>query len=303
MAGKRKDFSITMNIGDVVDDVIQVDARDRAYLIVLTGAEVGQMFKLSNENMLIGRTDDADITLHDDGISRTHARIWVDDDGVQIEDLGSRNGTYCNGTRIEKHTLGDGDKIHVGRTTVLKFTYQDELDESFSRQMYDSALSDALTQAANRRHLLERIDSELSYALRHQVPLSVVMLDLDHFKGINDQHGHLAGDQALVALAQCIRDQIRNEDIFGRYGGEEFMVVCRGIRQAQAGILAERLRSSIAALALEHEGKEVRLTASFGVAGLPEVPARTVSDLIAAADRALYAAKDAGRNCVVVAEG
>jgi len=303
VAGKRTDLTTKMNVGDVADDVIHVEARDRAYLIVLTGTEVGQMFKLSNESMVIGRTDDADISLHDDGVSRTHARVWIDDDGVHIEDLGSRNGTYCNATRIQKASLDDGDKIQVGRATVLRFTYQDELDESFSRQMYDSALSDPLTQAVNRRHLLERIDSELSYALRHQAPLSVVMLDFDHFKDINDQHGHLAGDQALATLAQCIRGQIRNEDIFGRYGGEEFMVVCRGIRQAQAAIMAERLRASIAGLVLQHDGQEVRVTASFGVAGLPEVPARTVSDLITAADTALFAAKDAGCNCVVVANG
>jgi diguanylate cyclase (GGDEF)-like protein len=302
MTGKRKDLARTMSIRGALDDVVPVEPRDRAYLIVLTGAEVGQMFKLAGEGAVIGRTDTADISLHDDGVSRAHARIWIDDEGVRIEDLGSRNGTYCNGVRIEKTPLSDGDKIQVGRTTILKFTYQDELDESFSRQMYDSALSDGLTKALNKRHLLERIGSELSFALRHGAPLSLVMLDLDHFKQINDRHGHLAGDQALATLAECIRPQIRNEDIFGRYGGEEFIVVCRGTRPAQAAVLAERLRQSIAELVLQHDGEEVRLTASFGVAGLPDVQARTVPDLIAAADRALYTAKENGRNCVAIAD-
>ncbi len=275
-------------------------ARDRAYLIVLAGSNVGEMFKLDGEMIVIGRGRNADIRLLDDGISRAHARIRLDDKEVLVEDMDSRNGTFCNGKPIVRQPLADGDKIQVGRTTILKFTYHDDLDESFQQQMYDSALRDGLTRAFNKRYFQDRLVSEFKFAERHRAPLSVLMLDIDHFKKVNDLHGHLAGDAVLQALADKIHNVIRNEDVFARYGGEEFAIICRATPQSDAGVLAERIRSSAHDLPVSVGPDEIRFTVSVGVAGVPDVAAANALELISAADKALYAAKRAGRDRIVI---
>jgi diguanylate cyclase (GGDEF)-like protein len=259
------------------------------------------MFKVTPDGVVVGRSRDADVRLLDDGISRRHARIWIEDDHVHIEDLASRNGTFCNGEPVERRKLKDGDKLQIGRTTILKFTYHDKLDESFQRQMYDSALRDGLTRAFNKRYLLDRLDSEFRFAHRHHAPLAIVMIDLDHFKEVNDRHGHLVGDHVLSEVAARLRDSIRNEDVFARYGGEEFAIICRATTQIHAGVFAERLRRAIEALVITSEGRRVPMTVSIGVAGYDEVDAADAGELLAAADVALYAAKNGGKNRVALA--
>src|SRR5437016_12103297 len=117
--------------------------RDRAYLIVLAGNNVGEMYKVE-DNMVIGRGQESAIRIVDEGISRRHARIGCSDEHIVVEDLGSTNGTFLNGAKVSRQVLKDGDKIQVGSTTILKFTYHDNLDENFQRQMYESALRDGL---------------------------------------------------------------------------------------------------------------------------------------------------------------
>jgi diguanylate cyclase (GGDEF)-like protein len=271
--------------------------RDRAYLIVLAGSSVGEMYKIDAERTVIGRGQQADIQVTDEGISRRHAEIAHEGEQILIRDLGSTNGTYCNGERINEHTLSDGDKIQVGSTTILKFTFHDSLDETFQRQMYESALRDGLTKIFNKKYFLDRLESEFAYALRHQAPLSLVMFDIDHFKRINDAHGHLAGDFALTALTQVVTDAIRQEDVFARYGGEEFAVICRGIDVAGASHFAERIRQRVEAQPCVYEGVDLRVTVSVGIAAVDETMDNPMH-LIAAADDALYRAKRQGRNRV-----
>jgi hypothetical protein len=152
------------------------------------------MFKLDKDRMVLGRGEKADIRLLDDGLAREHAQLTKRGTEVVLEDLGSTNGTYCNGERVERRSLAEGDKILLGSTTILRFTYQDRLDEAFQRQMSESALRDGLTHAYNKRTFIERLEAEFQYALRHDAPVSLIFLDIDHFKRINDVHGHLAGD-------------------------------------------------------------------------------------------------------------
>ena len=290
----------TTNVSEIPDLALDSeDTRNRAYLIVLAGSNVGEMFKLDGDSV-IGRSRDASIRLLDDGISRRHARVLVRDDDIFVEDLRSRNGTYCNGKRIDRRALCDGDKIQVGKTTILKFTYHDELDESFQRQMYTSALRDALTHAYNKRYFQDRIDSEFRFADRHRVPLSLIMIDIDHFKPVNDTHGHLAGDAVLTEISAAIARSIRNEDVFSRYGGEEFAIICRATSERDTAILAERLRRLVAGLQVVHDGTPIAVTISVGVATCPADEIADATDLIAAADRALYRAKQRGRDCVVI---
>ena len=273
--------------------------RNQAYLIILAGSSVGEMHKIAAERTVIGRGQQADIQIFDEGISRRHAELVQKCDGVVLRDLGSTNGTYCNGERITEHRLADGDKIRVGSTTILKFTFHDSLDETFQRQMYDSALRDGLTKIFNKKYFLDRLESEFAYAVRHRTPLSLVMFDIDHFKQINDTHGHLAGDYALSLLARVVSDAIRQEDVLARYGGEEFAVICRGVDLPGALTFGERLRCCVDAQAFVYKKADIKVTVSVGVAAMPETGMKEPVELIGAADDALYQAKRQGRNRVI----
>jgi diguanylate cyclase (GGDEF)-like protein len=226
-----------------------------------------------------------------------------DGERVTIEDLQSSNGTFVNNERITSKELEDGDKIRLGNTTVLKFSYHDLLDESFQQQMYDAAQRDSLTRAFNKRYFMDRLETEIAYARRHKQSLSLVMFDVDFFKRVNDTYGHLAGDHVLARLARLATSTVRMEDVFARYGGEEFAILCRGVELANAGILAERLRALVAAHGFEHDGNKLPVTISAGVAAYPEVDAKNSTELIAAADEALYEAKRTGRNRVILKYG
>jgi diguanylate cyclase (GGDEF)-like protein len=297
------DWEEETHVSDDADGVQHEPAgdRDRAYLIVLAGSNVGEMFKVTTSQIVLGRGQGADIQLLDEGISRRHARIRMDGADMVVEDLESRNGTFANGQRVGRHVLHDGDKIQVGSTTILKFTYHDHLDETFQRQMYESALRDGLTKAFNKKYFLDRIESEFRFAKRHRVPLSVILFDIDHFKKINDSAGHLAGDQVLAALARKVAETIRAEDVFARYGGEEFAVICRAIEMPGASAFAERLRVAVEKTEFPFAGQLIPVTISLGVAGLPQVDASEPFGLISAADDALYKAKRDGRNRVFTA--
>jgi two-component system, cell cycle response regulator len=283
--------------GDIADapDAIR---RTNAYLIVITGSGVGTLYKLPKKEAVIGRSQRAEVKLIDDGVSRSHARIRADGRKLVVEDLGSRNGTFVNGKRLDRAvTLFDGDKIQIGRTTVLRFSYHDSLDESFHEQMLQSALRDSATKLFNKRYFLDRLDGELKFARRHNSALSVLMADIDHFKDVNDRFGHIAGDAVLANVALVIAHSVRNEDVVARFGGEEIAIILRAIDVEPALLLAERLRRLVeSAVTRTEDQREIRVTVSIGVAGIPDQPFEAVSDLLNAADQALYRAKHGGRN-------
>src|SRR5262245_216584 len=228
--------------------------RDRAYLVVLAGASVGEMYKVEGDKIVIGRGQKAQIRLFDDGISREHAQLVIEGNHVVLQDLGSTNGTFCNGLKVDRRELVDGDKILVGSTTILKFTYHDNLDELFQRQMYESALRDALTKVFNKKYFTDRLESEFTFAMRHTSPLALVLFDIDHFKAVNDTHGHQAGDYVLHEIALVLTGLLRAEDVFARYGGEEFGVICRGADMTQAQVVGERLRKAVEGHRFVYEG-------------------------------------------------
>ena len=279
-------------------DPTQPRAR-RACLTVLTGAATGHIHKLQRGATLLGRAPQVEVKLPDEGVSRTHARVKVESSQMWLEDLDSRNGTFLNGIRItEPAVLKEGDKIQIGRTTVLRFSFHDELDESFHENLMSSALRDPLTKLFNKRYLMDRLDSELKFARRHETSLSLLMLDIDHFKQFNDTHGHLAGDAVLSNLASVLTRAVRNEDVVARFGGEELAVVLRSIPLDPAAALGERLRKTVEQTITVHQDHDLQATISVGVAGFPSTKAETVAQLIDAADQALYRAKHAGRNRV-----
>jgi two-component system, cell cycle response regulator len=274
-------------------------ANAKPVLTVLTGSSQGALFKVLKGAAVIGRATNAEIRVEDDGISRAHARVRAETDRAFVEDLGSRNGTFVNGTKIgAPHELKEGDKIQVGRGTVLRFGFQDMLDESYHENLLSSALRDGLTKLFNKRYFIERLDSELKFAQRHNTALSLLMLDLDHFKKINDTLGHLAGDMVLQATAAALSKAVRNEDVVARFGGEEIAIVLRAIPLGQAAHMAERLRKLVEATVVDFNGNPLRATCSIGVASYPALPVKTPEELVDAADQALYRAKHAGRNRV-----
>jgi diguanylate cyclase (GGDEF)-like protein len=277
--------------------------RDRPSLIVLAGSNRGETYRVDLIETVIGRAVNATVRLNDEGISRRHARLFQAGGEIFIEDLKSSNGTHVNGEIVTQRALRDGDKIRLGSTTILKFTYQDHLDESFQQQMYDAALRDGLTKAYNKKYFLDRLETELAFARRHGAELSLLMLDVDHFKRVNDTYGHLAGDYVLSKLSKIALGTVRTEDVFARYGGEEFGIICRGVTLSNAGILGERLRVLVEAAAFEHEGTRMPITVSIGVAAYPDLAVETPAQIIAAADEALYEAKRTGRNRVLLRHG
>jgi diguanylate cyclase (GGDEF)-like protein len=271
--------------------------RKRARLIVLAGGNVGEMYEIDPQ-LVLGRGREADVRLQGDGISRKHARVHLEGEGVAFEDLGSTNGSFINGERVMRHELNEGDKLQIGTSVILKFTYHDELDEDFQRQMFESASRDALTQVYNKRFFVEQLESEYAYSVRHGTELSLLMFDIDHFKQINDTYGHLAGDYVLSELTQLVTPAIRIEDTFARYGGEEFVLLSRNSPES-AAVVGERLRRTIEEHTFTHEGKVLRVTVSLGISCMPNVNITVPEEFVAAADKALYEAKRTGRNRLV----
>jgi diguanylate cyclase (GGDEF)-like protein len=277
--------------------------REHLALVALVG-EHGRPWIAVTSATVIGRGDDCELRLDDAAISRRHARIFRDGATWFVEDLQSQNGTFVDAERLRApRALVDGARLQIGRGTVFRVSLQDALEHDASRRMHESALTDPLTGLYNRRHLDRRLAEELAFARRHRTVLTLMLLDVDHFKRINDRYGHLAGDAVLRVLAKLIQTVVRTEDLVARYGGEEIAVIARGIDRVGAHLFAERLRKRIATTEMPWAGEVLRVTASIGVAvvdGAIEVPALT--DFVGAADDALYAAKDAGRNRSVVAE-
>jgi two-component system cell cycle response regulator len=275
-----------------------------AFLVVLAGPHLGDVHRLEpGRELEIGRRDDADIPLRDDGVSRRHASVRADDQGARLVDLGSANGTFVDGVRVTDARLADGARIALGGATVLKFLWTDEIEARWQVRLAEGAQLDPLTGLYNRRHFDDRLGEELSASLRHGRPLSLLLADLDLFKAVNDVHGHLAGDEALRLAAMVLRDTVRKEDVLARYGGEEFVVLARETALAGGRALGERLRRAVERTACVWKGTEIRITISVGVAVStrlgPFEAGESDRALVAWADRALYLAKQSGRNTVV----
>lgn len=284
--------------------VASLPPRNRGTLVALTGAHAGAVYAVERE-LVLGRSSEAHVSLDDASLSRQHARVLRADDGFYVEDLGSKNGTFVNGRRIHGRVrLQDGDRISIGATASLRFALQDELEQRTVQQLYESAVRDPLTGLFNRRHLDDRLRAEHSFALRHGTDLTVMLVDVDHFKQVNDTYGHAAGDGVLRVVGGTLGRMLRGEDLVARYGGEEFCVLARALDARNAGIVAERCRQKIASLSLPWEGRRLSITVSIGVATLSASDPSRYPDprsLLDAADRALYAAKESGRDRVCVA--
>jgi two-component system cell cycle response regulator len=276
--------------------------RDHGTLTFVEGPLTGALVTLApGAVVLLGRGAAADVHVPDDTVSRRHARIRGDGSGFAIEDLGS-SGTWVNGWRVDSwRPLASGARVQLGPRVRLRFDLHDATEQRILVELYEASIRDALTGAYTRRYLRERLHAELSYAARHRTAVAMLMLDLDHFKTVNDQHGHEAGDAVLRVVVEQLRRVLRPEDVLSRYGGEELCILLRGLDAAQAESLAERLRASVAALRIATGDAVVAVTASIGVAATrPDQDPPEAWSLVERADRALYVAKRAGRDrCAV----
>ncbi|MCC5876836.1 MAG: GGDEF domain-containing protein [Candidatus Sumerlaeia bacterium] len=267
------------------------------------GIQRGARYKVTQEPTVIGRSRGADIQLNDVGISRHHARvIWENSDNPKetprcfLEDMESRNGTELNGRVINRRVqLRERDRITLGRTTlVLAFRDQEEI--LHDQDLYQSATRDGLTGLDNRQQLSYVLRHLLSSSARRRVALSMLLIDIDHFKQINDTHGHTFGDGVLKSLADVLVSCLRTSDLACRWGGEEFVISLPNTAKEQAIEVAERIRIKVEEMKIPLDDKFVKLTISVGVSEARH--SDSVQSLFDRADHRLYLAKSGGRNRV-----
>lgn len=284
-----------------IDELRLTDEKNPA-LMILRGKNIGKFYDLQGDELVAGRSQDCDIWIEDNTISRKHFKIkTVRKDGVAeyfIQDLNSTNGTFVNSSRTEYQKLNPGDKIQISKDTIIQFDLFDSEQRLSTDRLYQMGTKDPVTESFNKSYFLQRISDEFSFAQRQNIPLTILMFDIDFFKMINDTYGHLAGDKVLQNISQTVQGMIRNEDIFCRYGGEEFVIIMRNTPCQAAVNLAERIRLKVEAVRVGYEGKEIKCTISIGVSTLQNKNFRDYPALIAEADRFLYQSKGNGRNRV-----
>jgi diguanylate cyclase (GGDEF)-like protein len=276
--------------------------KHHASLVVMQGAEIGRDFRLRRGSMFVGRGLDVDIRIPDDLASRRHARIDFTWDPFKetatfiLIDLESTNHTFVNSRQVDRIDLKDGDKIQIG-DTVLKFVLLDEIEVKFHAEVRNRITFDQLSGLLTKESLYLALEVELKRCARYTVPLAVLMMDLDHFKSVNDTHGHLMGSHVLSEVGRLIARSIRGADVAARYGGEEFVAYLPETDGAGAVQVAERIRMSVETTEFALDGQTARTTISVGIALFP-AHGHNLKELVSRADRALYRAKEEGRNRV-----
>jgi len=268
-----------------------------ACIVIVHGGQLGRRIALPEREVTIGREDDNVIHVALETISRRHARMFVTGGAHYIEDLGSTNGTFINELEIARATrLHNGDLVRCGGA-VFKFIEGGNVEALYYEEIYRLTITDGLTQVANKRFLDDFLEREIARATRHGRPLSLALFDVDRFKKINDDYGHLAGDRVLQGIAALASKQVRRDELIARYGGEEFAVVLPETAAPAAAQFCERIRAAIENEGFDYDGESLRVTISLGAATL--VPPESLESLVSRADANLYRAKQGGRNCVV----
>ncbi|WP_238388848.1 GGDEF domain-containing protein [Roseimaritima ulvae] len=256
------------------------------------------MMLLEENEFAIGRSEDADLSLFDSSVSRQHAVLIRGEDGYHVRDLDSTNGTLVNEQPIQDdHRLNSGDTLRIG-SFLFRFLSAGSVESQYHETVYSALTRDALTGTLNKRYLLEAMNREISRSQRAGLHMTVIMLDIDHFKSVNDTHGHLVGDDVLRTFGKRVGEICRGDDLLARYGGEEFCMLLAATGREEAREIAERCRRVVVDEPFQTTAGPLPITASFGLACLdPNQPA-TTKGLLEAADQQLYEAKRGGRNRV-----
>jgi diguanylate cyclase (GGDEF)-like protein len=284
-------------------------AERRPALVFLRGELMAVPIPLDRNQVTLGRALDADIRVNDSRASRLHARITTEYDEIsdethyRLRDLGSTNGTILNGKPIKEALLEDGDKFVIG-DHLIRFEMLDEIDREFQQQIHRLLVHDELTGLLTSKSFFSELSREAARAEAESILFCVLMMDLDHFKEVNDTYGHLVGSETLEEVGAVIKNSLRAGDVAARFGGEEFAAFLLDADYSQALVAAERVRAAIeqhkfsaVRRGSSEEGRTHHLTISIGIAAFPD-DTRDPIQLVEKADAALYAAKKSGRNRV-----
>ena len=257
----------------------------------------GRSIKLDQLPLRIGRDPSNELVLEDDGVSRRHARIEWRSDRLVLMDVGSTNGTLLNDAELSGIVeLRTGDRIQVG-STIFKYLSATDLEAALHEQIFSNATTDALTGLRSKRHLTDELGREFSRARRYNRTFSLLMLDIDHFKAVNDRYGHQVGDITLRAVAGNVLSCLPTDSLAARYGGEEFVVLLLETKLEDAVAIAERIRRAVAELTVSYREVSLGVTVSIGCAEYSHDDENELR-LFERADQRMYAAKQSGRNTV-----
>ncbi|MEB2310374.1 MAG: GGDEF domain-containing protein [Sorangiineae bacterium] len=276
---------------------VRIVAPHQAYLVVISGPRVGQRAALGQEPLDIGRGTGCGLQLDADSVSRRHARIEWTGTTHRLLDLGSTNGTFVNEARISSRELRDGDRPQIGKV-LCKYISGGNIEGAYLEEIQRLMRFDGLTGVHNKRHFDESLQAAMWQTRQSPRAVGLIVFDLDHFKAINDTHGHTAGDAVLRQVASVVSEQLSGEQLLARVGGEEFAVLCPGEGLERVRALAERIRGEVAARRFAFEELAIPVTVSLGCAERPAGSAERGVELYERADARLYAAKSAGRDCV-----
>ena len=268
------------------------------YLVIFVGKDSGNRYKIKQGTTTLGRSREADIVLDDDRVSRIHCALEWKGDQIIIEDRGSTNGTYVDSKKVKRAHLRRGAPLQVGQS-VMKVEFKNEAEIRLEDSLTKNASIDVLTGALNRRFFMKRAAEEIAYARRHKKTVAFIMMDIDHFKQVNDTYGHQMGDAVLNQFAAIVNQVKRTEDVFARYGGEEFIIMPRGENNEKGMHLqCERIRKDVENFRFHFGEEQVRITVSLGfyLKEADSTVGLSLMDLISEADKALYLAKERGRN-------
>lgn len=254
--------------------------------------------ELTGGTITLGRSSECTILIADESVSRQHAVIRQYDGETQITDLGSTNGVAVNGVRVDEARLSSGDQVQLG-TRIYRFLADEDIESQYHETVYSMMTRDGLTGIYNRRYLTETLEREVARCKRHRRPIAVIMIDIDHFNEVNDNYGHIVGDQVLREVATRMENVLRRDDVLARYGGEEFALLIVESDMEETVDVAERCRRAVGSSSIETSVGQIKATVSIGVAAPDQEGIGSSTELIQEAKERLAEAKTGGRDRVI----
>jgi two-component system cell cycle response regulator len=268
-----------------------------ACLVVVRGNNIGESFPIHGPTMVIGRGSGSDLRINDEGVSRFHCKLHNLPDRIQIEDLGSRNGTYCNGERVVgMRTLVEGDRLQIGTTVVFRCTHVETTGEVTAATA--SEMCDPVTGALGRRPFVDLLEQEVGKAIAQNSPLSLVLTHIDRFAEITADHGAQVLDGIALKIVSYVHDNLRAGHALARLGEGDFAVKLQRGSPGDTFMFAERLRKHMYVPGTPDVASVQSV--SLGVAAIHDLRIETAHDLMIAAGSALHRARLNGGNRTVL---